>query len=193
MVHVSLQFSQKQRIPRYRRWFSIHRLWQRSGPGRPLDSQGRNRHTRFPEVWFYDAIKNLLIQPEPSKVGQRPAEIYSRAKPMGSSTFSLGDVLASARHAYGSPWLPALQIPRRSDDVFIFFAAGGNGLACSFYALPAGRSGHNGLYVGEPRLYVGKSTYRGITEDCWNAFSKNKVTTKSGVYGGELSTMEAAL
>ncbi len=121
------------------------------------------------------------------------AEIYRRAKSLGQVTFSLGDVLASARHAYGTPWLPALHIPRRSIDVYAFFAARDDGLTCSFYALPTGGGDDERMYLGEPVLHVGSSTYRGVTAETWAAFSKDKIPTQPGVFGGELSTVEAAL
>ena len=121
------------------------------------------------------------------------AEVYSRAKSLGAITFCLGNVLAAARHAYGTPWVSALQIPRRSDDVFIFFAARDDGLTCSFYALAARGVADGGMYFGKSALHVGESTYHGIDEETWTAFSQDKIPTQPGVYGGELSTLEAAL
>ena len=144
-------------------------------------------------MWLDYALENLFVQPEQGKVDRLSAEVYRRAKSLGASTFCLGNVLASARHAYGTPWVSALQIPRRSDDVFVFFAARDDGLTCAFYVLAARGAGDEGMYVGEPTLCVGESTYRGVTEDCWDAFSKDKLPTQPGVYGGELSTVETAL
>ncbi len=158
-----------------------------------MDSQRRNRRTRFPEVWFYNAVKNLFVQPEPKTVDESIAEIYRRAKSLGQVTFSLGDVLASARHAYGTPWLSALYIPRRSIDIYAFFAARDDGLTCSFYALSTGGDGDKRMYFGEPVLYVGESIYRGVTEKTWDAFSENRISTKSSMFGGELSTVETTL
>jgi len=126
-------------------------------------------------------------------VDRMSAEVYRRAKSLGPATFCLGNVLAAARYAYGTPWLSALRIPRRSDDVFIFFAARDDGLTCSFYALAARGVASGGMYFGESALHVGESTYQGIDENTWNAFSADQIPAQPGVYGGELSTVETAL
>jgi len=121
------------------------------------------------------------------------AEVYRRAESLGQATFCLGNVLAAARYEYGTPWLSALQIPRRSDDIFIFFAARDDGLTCSFYALAARGVATGGMYFGESTLCVGESTYQGIDEQTWDAFAQDQISTQPGMYGGELSTVETAL
>lgn len=147
----------------------------------------------FSESWFPNLVAYLFLQPESGEVAQLQAEIYSGPEPLGKVAFCMGDVLASARLSYGSPWVSALQIPRQSDDLFIFFAPIRSGLAYSFYGFPTSGRRVEGLYCGEPRLYIGKSSYGGVTEGCWRAFAQNFGPATSEIFGGEFSTMETCL
>jgi len=147
----------------------------------------------FSKSWFPELVAYIFLQPEPREVAQLQAKIYSGPESLGAVAFCMGDVLASARFRYGSPWVSALQIPRQSSDLFVFYTPIRSGLAYSFYGFPASGDRAEGLYCGEPRLYVGKSTYGGITEGCWRAFAQDHDRSASEIFGGEFSTLETCL
>ncbi len=141
----------------------------------------------------YYAATHFFIQSEQRKMAEMQSSIYSSPKPGEQASFSLGDVLASARQEYGTPWVSALQIPRRSNDLFVFVRPNRNGYTYSFNAFTARRGRNEGLYLGEPRLYLGDATYRGVTEGFWNAFSQNYSQTGPDMFGGELSLLSGVV
>ena len=143
--------------------------------------------------WFPKLVAHLFLQSESGEVAEMPAEIYRSPESLGAAAICMGDVLATARLWYGSPWISALQIPRPATDLFIFYAPIRSGLAYSFYGFPISGSQAAGRYRGEPRMDVGQSTYGGITEGCWCAFTQNAEVPPDKVFGGEFSTVEVCL
>lgn len=121
------------------------------------------------------------------------AQIHSSEESMGPFALSLGDVLASARSRYGNPWLPALQIPRRSSGLYLFLTPDEFGLTYSFHAFTTGGHGNEGGYLGEPTVSSGNITRRGVTEGYWRAFAQDYRSALPRVFGGEFSALEGVV
>ena len=117
------------------------------------------------------------------------AQIYCRSKPMGPTTLSLGDVLASARSLYGNPWLSILRVPRRSFGLFVYLTPDESGLTYSVHAFTAGGREHDGGNIGEPTLSIGVRLHRGVTAEYWSAFTQNYDPAFLKVLSGELSVL----
>lgn len=147
----------------------------------------------FSESWFPNLVAHLFLQSECGGLAEMQAEIYSHPESLAKAAICMGDVLASAKLQYGSPWVSALQIPRRSNDLFVFYAPIRSGLAYSFYGVPISGERGEGRFRGEPRLHVGESSYGGITSEHWHAFAPNVEIPANKVFGGEFSTVESCL
>ena len=135
------------------------------------------------------ATAHIYLQPVQGEMVAMSSEVYRSEVPLGPPAFSLGDVLATGRRLYGNPWLSALQIPRRAVDLFVFFTPDESGLTHSFNAFTAGRSIDSGRVIGEPRLYVEKSTYRGIADNTWAALSQDDLSSLRRSFSGTLCPM----
>lgn len=119
--------------------------------------------------------------------------LHSSTKSMGPAALSLGDVLAAARSLYGNPWLSILRVPRRSAGLFVYLTPDEFGLTYSYHAFTTGDSGHDGGYVGEPTVFAGEFTRRGVTTEYWSAFTQNYAPTLVEVLRGKFSTLEGSI
>ena len=147
----------------------------------------------FSESWFPNLVAHLFLQPECGDLENLQGALYCGPKSLGKAAICMGDVLASAKLQYGSPWVSALQIPRPTNDVCVFYTPIQSGLAYSFYGFPINRDASKGRCAGEPRIHVGKSSYGGITSDCWHAFASNVEIPANRIFGGEFFTVESCL
>lgn len=142
---------------------------------------------------LYNVTQNIFVQSKCRKMEDAKTSIHSSAKSMGSSTLSLGDVLASARSRYGNPWLSILRKPRRSSGIFVYLTPDEFGLTYSFHAFSAGSDKCDGGYIGEPIVFVGKLAHRGVTEEYWRAFAQNYCPSFVKVLSGEFSTLAGVI
>lgn len=147
----------------------------------------------FSESWFPNLVAHLFLQPECGPLAVPQGSLYCGAESLGKAAICMGDVLASARLQYGSPWVSALHIPRRANDLCIFYIPIRSGLAYSFYGFPVSRDQSKGRCRGEPRIHVGTSSYGGVTDGHWRAFAPNVEVPKDRIFGGEFSTVESCL
>lgn len=147
----------------------------------------------FSESWFPNLVAHLFLQPECGDLENLQAALYCSPESLGKAAICMGDVLASARLQYGSPWVSAMQMPRRVNDLCVFYIPVQSGLAYSFYGFPISRERSERRDCGEPRVHVGKSSYGGITSDCWRAFAPNVEVPANRIFGGEFSTVESCL
>lgn len=147
----------------------------------------------FSESWFPNLVAHLFLQPECGPLADLQASLYCGPESLGKAAICMGDVLVSARLQYGSPWVSAMQIPRPTNDVCVFYIPIRSGLAYSFYGFPVSTGRSKGRCSGEPRIHVGESSYGGITDGHWRAFASNVEVPDNRIFGGEFSTVESCL